>query len=48
MDAHQAGLATKFVVPIRLDLAGPVGVPVEALSHWLKKTAKLDHRGSWG
>ena len=41
MDAHQAGLATKFVVPIRLDLAGPVGFPVEALSHWLRKTAKL-------
>jgi hypothetical protein len=41
MDAHQAGLATKFVVPICLDLAGPVGFPVEALSHWLRKTAKL-------
>ncbi len=41
MDAHQAGLATKFVLPICLDLAGPVGFPVEALAHWLKKTAKL-------
>jgi len=37
MDAHQAGLATKFVVPICLDLAGPVGFPVEALAHWLIK-----------
>ena len=41
MDAHQAGLATKFVVPICLDLAGPVGFPVEALANWLRKTAKL-------
>lgn len=41
MDAHQAGMATTFVVPIRLDLAGPTRFPVEALSHWLRKTAKL-------